>query len=382
MADIPMTPTAWMDLWLESQRRYVEAWGEMGRAAGAGGAAATRADPWSEAMHKGLDAWWQTVAVGLPAGTREAASRFLDVGKGYWRIGEAFQHLVEASRGFMGGDGEWQKALQEGLKRFQDTVCGTEAQANPWSGLATFCGMPLDNWRRVVSSLSVLPGDLEKALRGEGPAGPETLQRALDRLLATPPLGYTREWQEQVQDWAGLWLDHGQALQEYQSQLGSVTTRAVDKLGARLLERAKDGKPIETLREAYDLWVDCAEDAYAEVASSPGFISAQARLTNTLMAVKRHEQQIVAEVQSGLNMPTRREMDTSHRRVQELRREIRGLEDRLDELPRLYQEVEGLRAEIRALRADQDARRPAPAAAARPATSTSRRTRTKAEEGG
>lgn len=344
--ETPTTPSAWANLWLETQQKYLEAW------AGLPGQGPATAEGWAQAFRRGQDAWWRAVSAGIPGEAREGADRLFDLSRGYWQMGESFRRLVESTQTVMGGGGDWPKAIQEGIKQFGESLCGPGSQENPWAGLATFCGMPLDNWRRVVSSLSVLPGDLEKAFRQEGPPGPDTLRRVVARLLAAPPLGYTREWQEQLQEWADLWLEHGQAMQEYQAELGKVTTGALDRLGARLLARAREGKPLESLREAYDLWVDCGEEAYAEVASGPAFISAQARLTNTLMAVKRHEQQLMAEVQSGLNMPTRRELDTSHKRVHELRRELRGLEGRIGDLdlPGLHRELEALRAEVRALR--------------------------------
>jgi class III poly(R)-hydroxyalkanoic acid synthase PhaE subunit len=376
MAEIPVTPAAWMDLWLETQKRAMDAWADLAKASGGEPAAGAG---WPETFQRGVDAWWQTVTAGLSPSARGSASRLLDIGKGYWRIGEAFTQLLESVRGVTAGDGDWQKAWQEGIKRFQESVCDVEGQVNPWSGFATFCGMPLDNWRRVVSSLSVLPGDLEQALRSEGPPGPDTVRRAMGRLLSIPPLGYTREWQEQVQEWGALWLEHAQAMQDYQTAIGSVGGRALDKLGSRLLKRAQDGKPVESLREGYDLWVDCAEDAYAEVAGSAGFIAAQARLTNTLMAVKRHEQQLVAELQSGFNMPTRHELNTSHRRVHELRRELKRVEEQVQELglARLQQDLEGLRAELRVLRAERAEGRAGAAHASAPAAPRGRGARAK-----
>ena len=382
MAEIPKTPTDWAGMWLESQKGYMDAWAELLRRGSEGAAPTAVAGP--EALRKGVETWWQMITAALPQGSRDVAHQLFDAGKGYWQVGDAFSKFVEAAQSMMAGGTDSQKALQEGLKRFQESVCGTGAQTNPWSGFATFCGMPLDNWRRVVSSLSAMPGDMEKALRAEGPAGPDAFRGAMGRLLSVPPLGYTREWQEELQEWGELWLKHGQAFHDYQTELGQVASRAIDKLGTRLLKRSQDGKPVESLREAYDLWVDCGEDAYAEVATSATFIAAQARLTNTLMAVKRHEQQLMAELQSGLNMPTRRELDTSHRRVQELRRALRGVENDLEDLdlPSLRKDLDALRAQVRALEAGRDGKGGASKGAPGKAASTPRRTRVRTGEGG
>lgn len=68
--------------------------------------------------------------------------------------------------------------------------------------------MPLDNWRRVVSAFSMLPGDMEKAARGGGsPHGPETLHKTMVGMLSLPTVGHTREWQEEWQGWGLMWLE-------------------------------------------------------------------------------------------------------------------------------------------------------------------------------
>jgi class III poly(R)-hydroxyalkanoic acid synthase PhaE subunit len=226
--------------------------------------------------------------------------------------------------------------------------------------------MPLQHWRRMSSSFSVLPGDVEKALRGEGPIGPSTLHRAMRDLLSTPALGYTREWQEELQELGQQWLEHAQSVQRYESVLGKVTSKAVELWGARTMALAREGKLPDSLRENYDLWVDCAEEAYAEIATSDEFAEVQARLTNSLMALKHHEQQLGEELQSALNMPTRSELDTSHRRVHGLRRELRNLQSQLEEqgLEALYEKIEALEKEVKTLRSTTGAA-PRPKAASR-----------------
>ncbi len=85
---------------------------------------------------------------------------------------------------------------------------------------------------------------------------------------------------------------------------------------------------------------------------SPEFAKVQARLTNTLMAVKRQEQKMVDELLSAFNMPTRRELDASHRRVHQLQRQLWQLQETLDEagILELRQEVAALRREVETLR--------------------------------
>ena len=54
-------------------------------------------------------------------------------------------------------------------------------------------------------------------------------------------------------------------------------------------------------------------------------------MVNALMRMKRHEQRMMEEVMTVLNVPTRREMDTAHKRVYELQRQLSGLQDAMAE---------------------------------------------------
>jgi class III poly(R)-hydroxyalkanoic acid synthase PhaE subunit len=219
--------------------------------------------------------------------------------------------------------------------------------------------MPMDNWRRVYSACSALPGDMEKALRSFSVPG-ESPETVLQRLFSMPTFGYAREWQEEVQRWQQLWLEHGEAVREYGQVLAGIASSAAERLGKKLYDLAGEGKTPETLRAFYDLWVDCGEETYAEAAVKPDFTRAQTRLVNTLMAVKRQEQKMVDEVLSSLNMPTRRELDTSHRRVHQLQRQVWRLQEAVDEsgIRALREEVAALQREVSTLRAGSDV--PAP----------------------
>jgi class III poly(R)-hydroxyalkanoic acid synthase PhaE subunit len=218
--------------------------------------------------------------------------------------------------------------------------------------------MPLQHFRQLASSLSVLPGDVERSLREAGPLGPETLRRAMESAVSTPTLGYTREWQEDSQRWLELGLEHLGALQEYESVYARIGARAMEMLGDRLTAMTKEGKTFTSLREAYDLWVDCGEEAYAEIATTEEFARVQAHLTNTLMAQKRHEQQVMNEVQSALNLPTRKEIDTTHCRVHHLRRELRVARHRIEALEENRQELQALREAVEALKTDRGSTQP------------------------
>ncbi len=347
----------WTSMWADAQQKYWQSWLDLSQKAAegmAGKAPEPPPNPWAQSF----DYWAKLMPGAAPAESRDWIGKMADLNKGYLQMGEGLWKMLSAGQ----GQGQpqsaqaWWDTVNQGFKAMQDQFAGQIGGAkDPWAGFATFWGMPIDNWRRVCSACSVMPGDMEKALRGFAEVGsPES---ALDRWFSLPTLGYNREGQEEMQRLGQLWIEHSQALREYATDvLSKVTAKATELLTAKLQELASQGKTPDTLRDFYNLWVDCGEEAYATEAYTPEFTRAQARLVNTLLAAKRQEQKMVDEFLGSLNMPTRRELDTSHKRIHQLQRQVWKLREELDEsgVSALRDEVATLRREMEALRAESD----------------------------
>jgi class III poly(R)-hydroxyalkanoic acid synthase PhaE subunit len=347
-------PLDWADFWITTQRKNWDRWLEMSRQTfGSQTATADEnapADPWPRLLNLWTTFWMPLI----PGQSRESVGKLLEVNKAYFRMGEGLWKILSANYGTaQGSESQWD-VLSRGIRQMHEQFGEQLRNAkDPWSGFATFWGMPLDNWRRVCSAFSIMPGDMEKAARGFGsPYGPETLHQGMIGLLSMPTIGYTREWQEELQRWGLLWLDHYQALQEYVLSLSGITAKTIDLFANALQERGKKGEPLESLRAFYNLWIDCAEQAYTDISTSDEFTQAQSQLTNSVFAVKRQEQKMIEELLSALNMPTRRELDTSHRRVHQLQRRVWQLEQTLEEsgVMELRAEVSALQRELESLR--------------------------------
>jgi class III poly(R)-hydroxyalkanoic acid synthase PhaE subunit len=324
------TTTGWADVLIDAQRQYMDAWSRMVRPPDEPSGENPQAGA-SSPLLQGFETWAKMVESALPEENRKLGEHFFDLSRGYLQVAEGMWSLVDGMKRAAEAGTDWEKGWADQIKQFTQTF-GAAPHEPPSAGVATFWGMPLQHFRQLASSLSVLPGDVERSVREAGPLGPETLRRALESTISTPTLGYTREWQEDSQRWIELWLEHLGALQEYEAVFARIGARAMEMVGDRLTAMTKEGKTFKSLREAYDLWVDCGEEAYAEIATTPEFARVQAHLTNTLMAQKHHEQQVMNEVQSAINLPTRREIDTTHCRVHHLRRELRIARHRIEAL--------------------------------------------------
>jgi len=306
----PFSPDAWLD----AQRRYWDSWMDLARQTTGGAAQKKDAEaPWTQS----LDQWWRAVspAAGESGVTREFYDRLLDLGRSYFTMTE---NLCKA--------GNPSAAVEGWLEQMQYAFGGKPvAGGRTPKDFMAFFDLPLDTWQRTVSSFAPVPGDYLKALH---PDVGDDVTAQLDRFLSIPGVGYSRESQEQYQHLGRLVLDYQKAMGEYAASMSQLAMRSVERLRKKL-EEAEE--PVTSVRALYNLWVDACEDEYADLTMSEEYAEIYGRMVNALMALKRQGAQMVDETLEGFNMPTRREVNTLHRRLQETRREMRALRSALEE---------------------------------------------------
>jgi hypothetical protein len=77
--------------------------------------------------------------------------------------------------------------------------------------------------------------------------------------------------------------------------------------------------------------VDAAEEAYAEFALSADYRHAYGELVNAQMRLRADVQAIAEQAANLLGMPSRTELDSAHRKVAELERQLRRLQRKADD---------------------------------------------------
>lgn len=338
----------WSQVWLDAQKQYWNQLFDWSRATGQ-----PFGMPGGTGAASGPEAWWQSFATALPADSQAlyrkamaSAQQLMAMGESFWRMGQEAQSAND----------QWREGMQAWLDTFKQSIqFDPSATQDAWSSFAGVWGLQGDAWQDFMKTLGQSPvntADLAGVNAGD----------AWARILKTPAMGYSREFQEQLQGWTLRAGEHAKAMQAYAELLNGANRKAVDILGQRMLNPGESGEAVTTLRGLYDLWVDCGEEAYAELAVDEAFLEAQGDLTNTLMRMKQAEQGLQEHWLSALNMPTQRELDTALCRLHQTRRELRDLQDSLDdaEVIALRAEVDDLRARLEALEGGRPA---APAAA-------------------
>lgn len=310
----------WLNQWQGFSRNMMNAWQDMARQAGA--APQAPASPW----HDGFEQWARLFASGGGA-QGETIERIIDSAKGY----AAFMQSALAAAANAGTGGPaWSETFRSGFG-----IPGAESMPFGTDLLRAMREMPVHGggYAAIFNTLGSLRPPAADA--GE-----------LKSWLSLPAFGLAREHQEHYQKMAVAWVEYQEQMARYNALMLKASQRGFELFEGKLTEREQPGRQIDSLRALYDLWVDAAEEGYAEVALSTEFREVYGALVNAQMRVRSQIQQEVERVAVDLGMPTRTELNNIGERLQALRRELRARGD--DGLAR---EVARLREEVAALKA-------------------------------
>lgn len=291
-------------------RQYWNAWGEALRA----GTPAQAAGPgWDEAI-----AWWSQLAKVAPASAGQAGAN------------DAVDRFNSQARG-------WYGQMQQLAAKFAGQDAGAADIASAWKqAMGGQGGNPFADMFRTMQG----PGQhdagqwFEQAkpfLQGLLSPGMDAWQHGGASGQGLPAFGFAREHQERWQKLASAQSDYHEKNQAYNALMGEAGQRAFDIFECKLAERSEPGRQLTSARALFDLWIDAAEEAYAQIALSPRFREVYGELVNAQMRLRAGVQGEIEQACGVLGMPTRTEVDSVHRKIVQLEREVRRLRDALHE---------------------------------------------------
>ena len=242
--------------------------------------------------------------------------------------------------------------MQPGVK---DAVDQFNAQARSWFELmqqvaaqAQPGASPTDisqAWQRALGGLGDNPfADMFRTMRGPGQQGFDSwLEQATpymqgfapwqgegQSLLGQPTFGFNREHQQRWQQLMQAQIDYQRHSHAYNALMAEAAHNAFKLFETKLHERSEPGRQLESARALFDLWIEAAEEAYAEIALSPRFREAYGSMVNSQMRLRGGLQREVEEACELFGIPTRTEVDSSHRKLVQVERELRRIRDALE----------------------------------------------------
>jgi polyhydroxyalkanoate synthase subunit PhaE len=340
----------WTESWMNSQQNYWKAWADLAQR----GMKAPEAP--KNPLADGLMQWWQTVSPMAPPSGRDTFDKLMDVSKGYFSMAERFMTGAQAKPdGGMEAINSWLENMQKTWTDWSQMGSAFRPEGmfskDQFKGMNTFLDLPMDTWNRLAANVMPMPGDYTHAFQQNSS---QPMQDQINKFLSVPAVGYSRESQEQYQILAQRQMDYMAATQAYQMAFGKLGMESTKGFQAALQERVKEGKPISSLRELYDQWVEMSEAAYAEFVMTEEYQTLYGRLVNTLLALKQQMARMVDQNLEAMNMPTRAEISTLQCRQQELRR---------DNL-KIHKELKAMQTQLEAMRQTMLLMQSAPAASA------------------
>jgi class III poly(R)-hydroxyalkanoic acid synthase PhaE subunit len=194
---------------------------------------------------------------------------------------------------------------------------------------------PAGKTRAFNDALAKLQQDLQSAwvsnLTAEHAFGPwgAAFQRGLAN-FEWPALGVTRERQQAMQRLARLTTQYWQAQMRLAGQWGEVVRDALTLMGERFAAKLAAGETFTSPKHLYDLWIECGEAAFARMAHSAEYAHTQGELTNALSQLRSEQRKLAESVARELDLPTREEVNSVHRRLKEMKAQLRALETQIE----------------------------------------------------
>ena len=293
------------------------------------------------------------------------ASRFAGMGQGFSMPGFGAPAFAQPAwpSAIPGMGGGWQDALSQWSRIAQsmggqrppdlaDTVEATlgrfQQQAGDWYGrmqqlAGQYAGQAVDaseiasRWKEMLES----QGDgawleMFRGMQSPNMHGFDAWYEAVQPMLAgwrseargwlgLPTFGLAREHQERLQKLMQAQLDYQDTMSAHNAMLSKSAQAAYANFEKKLAEHEMPGLEITSARALFDLWIDAAEDAFADMALSPDYRETYGAMVNAQMRLRNDVQKEIEQATGLLGMPTRTEIEAAHRKIAELERLVRRM---------------------------------------------------------
>ena len=275
-----------------------------------------------------LDQWWRLVSPQASDPVSEMFQRIIETGKSFNKLAEQGYSLGQTEEG-QDPIQSWLDNMKKGFEDWSKQISTNKFSLfdNKDSSIPEWMGLnkgALEIWDTVANSIGLggvpdIPG-LDKS------------KVELGRLLKSPALGQWREHQQQLQNITQLLIEFQEADQVYKLAFAQMGIRSIEALRQRLSNISSDEDKVSTVREFYDLWVDVNEEIYSEFAMTDEYQVIHGDFVNALMALRKETNALTEKLYKAANLPTRSELNTINKRLQEQRRENIQLRNEIKKL--------------------------------------------------
>ncbi len=319
----PFWNTDWMNSgglnsqpdWFQNQKQYMDAWNSFQQFMPGSSSAI-------HPMYEAMSSWWKSAAPSQSGQNQDFYDKMMQQGQAFYFMGEQFSKLLEGVSEAKKHSEGWQKVLNDHFESMKSMLEQSQAMQDTFPTLPFLQTDFHKDYLKVIEILS-----------------------SADKYSSIPGVGSNRESLEQIQEGVRLMGEYQQVSHEFNVLMNKVGVEALEVMRLMIIEMAERGEEINSLRELYNLWVDCNEKAYAEYVYTDEYSELYGRLSNALMAVKQHYGKVIDQMLSRLNLPTKKGVNTMLKRLQEMKRSqmksaerVRALESEIIKLREMFAE--------------------------------------------
>ncbi len=306
MSSTPNDSSYWTDIYFKGQEEFMRRWSQMAQ----GAAPAPTAGP----SPSGMD-WFAMFAPQFSGPSADVARKYFGLYDQYFGTTRSLWDVLTKSMANPDPTGR-ARAFMEGAQSLQQPF------TQMWGTM--FAGSPFGGPMAAGA-----PG----AAPGSGTPGADWMQSMARSfgISDAPALGLTRQHQESMQRMQHLTSQYFEQQSRLAGLWNNIIGEALKKLGERVAEQLRNGVAIDSPKKLYDLWIESAELVYAKAAHTPEYAKAQADIGNTVAKLRTAQREQVEVITKQLDLPTREELNTVHKRIKDLKTELRRLTERLDE---------------------------------------------------
>jgi len=288
-------------------------------------------ETWAQMLRGAAEGAAQAMGGGVSSSTRSTTSNTVfpwSESLGQWgrhvNASPTPPSVQELTDQFQRQAGDWLSTMQQVAMRFagQDSNPGDIARAWREAVQAQGQGEQMLRWMleaaRGSQVLNDMPWlrDISHAVQS-GFLG--------NQWLNAPTFGPAREHQARWQSLLKLQKQYQASAEAYTDSIRRVIDDAYKRFEEKLAAHEDPGEQLSSARALFDLWIDAAEEAYEQMALSEQFRDIYGTLANAQMRLRAATQQEIERACELMGIPQRSEMDTAHRRITELERQVQRL---------------------------------------------------------
>ncbi len=189
-------------------------------------------------------------------------------------------------------------------------------------------------WMTALVPTAAGSGSMELATRLLDPRqwlgiGGAALEQPFETILGLPRLADVPELDRKLLGLLQAWMAAAQRGAEYGAVVSQIWIEAYSDFIRALQAAAVEGKPARSGRELLDRWTATVNERLLKAQRSQGFLEAQRRLLDAVLASRAAERELVEIGAKAADMPTRAELDDVHKTLHAVKRELRALQRQL-----------------------------------------------------